>query len=82
MRELDMLALSSKIEQEVLVLPSNERLALIDKLIISLNLPTQTDIDTLWAQEAENRITELDEGKVQGIPGEEVFAEMRSNLSK
>ena len=77
-----MLALSPKIEQEVLILPSNERLALIDKLIISLNLPTQTDIDTLWAQEAEKRIKELNEGKVQEIPGEEVFAEMRSNLSK
>ena len=77
-----MLALSPKIEQAVLVLPSNERLALIDKLIISLNLPTQTDIDTLWAKETEKRIKELNEGEVQGIPGEEVFAEMRSNLSK
>ena len=79
---LNMLALSQKIEQEVLVLPSNERLALIDKLITSLNLPTQTDIDILWAEETEKRIKELDDGKVQGIAGEDVFAEMRLNLSK
>ncbi len=77
-----MLALSPKVEQEVLLLPSDERLALIDKLIISLNLPTQADIDKLWAKEAEKRIKELDESKVQGIPGEEVFSELRSNLSK
>lgn len=77
-----MLTLSPKVEQEVLLLPSDERLALIDKLIASLNLPTQADIDKLWAEEAEKRIQELDEGKVQGIPGEEVFAKIRSNLSK
>ena len=57
MEGLNMLALLPKIEQQVLLLPSNERLALIDKLIISLNLPTQTDIDTLWAQETEKRIS-------------------------
>ncbi len=77
-----MLTISPKVEQEVLLLPSDERLALIDKLIVSLNLPTQIDIDKLWAKEAEKRIKELDEGKVKGIPGEEVFVEMRSRLSK
>ena len=77
-----MLTLSPKVEQEVLLLPSDERLALIDKLIASLNLPTQADIDKLWAKEAERRIAELDSGKVQGISGEKVFAEIRSRLSK
>ena len=63
-------------------MPSGRRLALIDKLIASLNLPTQSDIDKLWAKEAERRIEELDTGKVQGISGEDVFAEIRSNLLK
>ena len=54
-----MLTISPKVEQEVLLLPSDERLALIDKLIVSLNLPTQTDIDKLWSKEAEKRIKEL-----------------------
>ena len=76
-----MLALSPKVEHEVLLLPSNERLALIDKLIVSLNLPTQSDVDKLWAKEAERRIKELDEGKIQGIPGAQVFSEIRSSLS-
>ena len=75
-----MITLPPNIEQEVLVLPSNERLALIDKLIISLNLPTQSDIDKLWADEAERRIEESDKGIVKGIPGEEVFAEIRARL--
>jgi len=75
-----MITLPPNIEQEVLILPSNERLALIDKLIISLNLPTQSDIDKLWADEAERRIEELDKGIIKGIPGEEVFAEIRARL--
>ena len=77
-----MITLSPKIEQEVLLLPSDERLALIDRLIASLNLQTHADIDKMWAKEAERRIKELDEGKVQGIPGEKVFADLRSRLSK
>ncbi len=77
-----MLALSPNIGQDVMDLPSNERLALIDKLIISLNLPTQSDIDELWAKEAERRIVELDNGSVQGIPGEQVFAEIRAKVFK
>lgn len=77
-----MLTLSPKVEREVLLLPSDERLALIDKLIISLNLPTQADVDELWAEEAEKRIKDLDEGKVKGLRGEEVFSELRSKLSK
>ncbi|HBC88966.1 MAG TPA: hypothetical protein DCZ94_18645 [Lentisphaeria bacterium] len=76
-----MLTLSPKVEREVLLLPSDERLALIDKLIISLNLPTQADVDELWAKEAEKRIKDLDEGKVKGLRGEEVFSELRSKLS-
>ncbi len=77
-----MITLSPKIEQEVLSLPSDERLALIDKLISSLNLPTQVDIDRLWAKEAERRIEELDSGKVLGIPGDIVFSELRAELAK
>ncbi len=77
-----MIILSPKIEQEVLSLPSDERLALIDKLIISLNLPTQEDIDKLWAKEAEHRIEELNSGKVQGIPGDIVFSEHRAELAR
>ena len=77
-----MLTLSKKVEEEVLTLPANERLSLIDTLIMSLNLPTQTEVDKLWAEEAEKRIKELNEGNVQGIPGDEVFAEMRNSLSE
>ena len=43
----------------------------------SLNLPTQADIDHLWAEEAERRITEIDRGDIKLIPGEQVFDTIR-----
>ena len=52
--------ISEKIENEVLSLPAEDRILLTDKLIQSLNLPIQKDIEKMWAEEAEQRIAELD----------------------
>ncbi|WP_367278938.1 addiction module protein, partial [Methanospirillum sp.] len=52
-----MTSISKKIEQEVLSLPVRDRLALIDRLIESLNLPQDPEIDRLWAEEAERRLS-------------------------
>jgi len=39
-------------------------------------------LDRVWAEEAERRIDELDSGKVQALPGEQVFGEIRKWLGK
>ena len=44
---------TNKVFEEALSLPSNERMSLVEKLLTSLNLPIQADIDRLWAEEAE-----------------------------
>ena len=77
-----MTELNEKLLQEVLSLPSHLRTKLIDKLIESLNIPIQKDIDKLWAEEAEQRISDINSGKVKSIPGEEVFEEIRNRLKK
>ncbi len=77
-----MLTLSQPVERQVLSLPANERLTLIEKLIMSLNLPIEADIDALQAKEAERRIQELDDGRVEAIPGEEVFTKLRAKFAK
>lgn len=61
----------------VLSLPEDVRLNLVDKLLNSLNMPTQGDIDELWAKEAERRVREIDKGEVELIPGEEVFTKLQ-----
>jgi putative addiction module component (TIGR02574 family) len=57
-------------------------LILIDKLLISTNLPTQYDIDQAWSKEVERRCQELDSGKARLIPGEEVFEKIKKRFSK
>ena len=77
-----MTELSEKLLQEVLSLPLHLRTKLIDKLIESLNIPIQKEIDELWAEEAEKRVSDINSGKVKSIPGEEVFKEIRNRLKK
>ena len=77
-----MTELNEKLIQEVLSLPSDLRTKLIDKLIESLNIPIQKEIDKLWAEEAEKRISDINSGEVKSIPGEEVFKDIRNRLKK
>ncbi len=66
-----------KICDEALFLPADARIGLIERLLASLNLPTQADIDRLWGDEAERRISEIDRGDVKLISGEQVFEKIR-----
>ena len=72
-----MSAVTKKVVDEVLSLPADARILLIEKLLNSLNLPTQEEIDHLWAKEAEHRISQIDKGMVKLIPGEKVFQDIR-----
>ena len=72
-----MATVSDKVMDEVLSLPADARISLIEKLLASLNLPTQSEIDREWAEEAERRVAQIDGGEVELIPGEEVFAKLR-----
>jgi putative addiction module component (TIGR02574 family) len=64
---------------EAISLPVEVRTQLVDKLLQSLN-PTQTEIDKLWAKEAEKRVDEIRTGKVKTIPGKQVFQRMRDRF--
>jgi putative addiction module component (TIGR02574 family) len=73
---------TAKLADQVLSLPCEDRIYLVDRLLQSLNAPSREEIDRLWADEAERRIEELDSGKIEAIPGEQVFAEIRERLAK
>jgi len=77
-----MAVVAQKIFDEALTLPADARVSLIEKLLVSLNLPTQPEIDKLWADEAEKRISEIDKGIVKLIPGDEVFRKIRRKYKK
>lgn len=61
-----------QIEAEALHLPEDERAELAQKLLISLDTPSEQEITADWLLEAQRRARELDAGTVQAIPAEEV----------
>ncbi len=76
-----MIALAEKIYDEVLDLPAEERVGLIDKLLQSIT-PSNKSIEDAWIVESEKRLQKYREGKVQAISGEEVFRKIHARLSK
>lgn len=55
-------------------LPPEEREALVDQLLESLNEPAARELDAAWSAEIEKRLAEYDSGAVAAIDAEEVFA--------
>ena len=73
---------ADKIFEEALSLPADERAGLVEELIQSLNLPTQAEINRLWAEEAEPRVSQVQAGMVELVPGERVFAKIRAKYQR
>ena len=66
--------------REVLNLPAMQRARLAHELLESLDTLTPAEVETLWFDEAERRMKDIDEGKVQLVPGEEVMRKARALL--
>ena len=68
---------SQQVIDDALSLPVEARVRLVDRLLESLNLPTRTEVEEAWAEEVEHRISQVEKGEAELIPGEEVFARLR-----
>lgn len=77
-----MTALAEKIYNEVLDLPNDERLSLLDKLLHVITVPTATDIEKAWLEESHRRLDDIRSGKTQTISGEVVFQEINARFQK
>lgn len=73
---------SDRVVEEALSLPTEARLRLVDKLLASLNPPSDKEVDRIWAQEAEKRVSEIDRGNAKLVPGEKVFARIRTKYER
>lgn len=62
-------------------MPVEARAEIVDSLLESMQ-PTDSRIDELWKAEVERRIDEYENGNVDLIPGEAVFAKINKRLSK
>jgi putative addiction module component (TIGR02574 family) len=68
--------------KDALSLPPGERAMLADQLLESLDWEKQKEIDALWAQEAERRDREIDDGVVTPIPGDQVMSRLRARYKR
>ena len=70
-----------EIIQEASILPVEDRALIIDSLLRTMNQP-DNEIDREWVSIAQRRLDDLRSGKVQGIPGEEVFIRVRQRFQR
>ncbi len=70
---------TKKLIEEVISLPVEERVIMVDTLLKSLN-PTESAIDTEWAKIASKRLEDIRDGKVVPISSEVVFEKIWERL--
>jgi len=63
---------AKKLLQEALKLKPAERFMLVDGLIKSLDEPDKK-LDAIWVEEAEKRLKACRDGRLRGVPMEELF---------
>ena len=71
-----------EIMSAAMTLSPNERMMLADHLIESLDVKEQERTNRLWAEEAERRNIEIEDGVVMAIPGEEVMNRLRARYKR
>lgn len=79
-----MATILEKLEEQALQLPPEERGQLIHRLIVSLDGErngTPEEIAKAWDEEIARRVADMDAGRTQWIPAEEVFAEIDAMIA-
>ena len=77
-----MTAVVAEIEAKIRALSPKDKSELMRALIAELDGPGDADVEQAWLEEARRRYQEVADGKVQPIPGERVFANLRSRLKR
>jgi len=72
----------AELEARIRALDADDRAELIRVLIEEIDGPPDAGVERAWLEEAQRRHHEILEGKVQTIPGESVFENLRSRLRR
>lgn len=70
-----------KVMAETMRLNLEDRAQLVGKLLLSLDEPTESEVERLWLDEASRRLGEYRQGKIKGLPADEVFRRAIDELS-
>ena len=63
---------NNEVLEQALKLKAEDRFVVIEGLLKSLDVPDEK-IDDIWAEEAEKRLEAYRDGRMEGVPMEEVF---------
>ena len=72
---------TKEIIQEAATLPVEERAIVVDSLLRTLN-PPDAEIDRAWRRIAQRRLTDLRSGRVQPVPGDQVFVKVKDRFTR
>jgi putative addiction module component (TIGR02574 family) len=73
-----MTTVMKQLMHDALELSVSERAELAHILITSIDEIVAEDMSSAWDMELKKRVREIREGKVKGIPAEEVFAKLEA----
>ncbi len=71
-----------QIVEETNQLPPAKVAELVDRLTLNLHHAIDPEIEEAWKQESHRGLAELESGKVQSIPGEEVSERLRKIVGR
>ena len=74
-----MTASAKSVLREALKLPVNDRAALVENLISSLDQPDPA-LDEQWLKEAEDRLAAYRSGEMGAVDAQQVFAELGKRI--
>lgn len=70
-----MAASAKSVFDQALKLSANDRAALVENLLLSLDKPDPS-LDALWLKEAEDRLAAYRSGELTAVDAEQVFGEL------
>lgn len=70
-----------RIIDQALKQPERERARIAERLISSLDQPTDLDLELAWQKEIGERLRDMDSGAVDCIPWEEVRRKLHENAN-
>jgi putative addiction module component (TIGR02574 family) len=74
--------LLEEVTREAMSLPRHQRLSLARLLMESDDPGSATDVEAAWEAEIEARVQAVNEGRIEGIPYEQVLARLDRRLAQ
>jgi putative addiction module component (TIGR02574 family) len=72
----------AKIQEEIRRLSASDKEALLRLLWEDLDGPSDPDVDVAWLDEVRRRGQQIDSGKIELVPADQVFRKLEASLKK